>query len=281
VTLSRRPLPGDFLLRVSGAGDSSTPLPGPKGAADIMRELDPSRIRDPALPERTELWTDVGSEDQDRLWSLASQIGFAEERLRESLAADLHHGLGQDMALIKLGLSGLRRSSSPGMQETIVPIERLVEQADRALHLITFQLSPHLEEQGLVPALSWLAEDMRVRYGLDVKIEDEGMTAVVDDSTRLILFRAVRELLKNAAVHARAREVLVRLGSEAGRLWITVEDDVPGFDAPQAELEGCGLYVIREHLGYLGGLMHIDSVPGRGTRVTLAVPVANRGRTAS
>jgi len=215
---------------------------------------------------------------QDRLRSLASEIVFAEESLRQSLAADLHNGLGQDIALTKMKLSALRLSSSADLHEPLIRIEHLVEQADRSLRSITFQLSPpSLHDLGLVPAFEWLAEDIGVRYGLVVRIEDEGTPPVADDRMRVILFRAVRELLINTATYAGAREAEVRLGWEDNLLRITVEDEGSGFDAAEVDLQGYGLFGIREHLRHVGGSMDIDSKPGRGTTVALTVPLANVG----
>jgi PAS domain S-box-containing protein len=218
---------------------------------------------------------------QDRLRSLASEIVIGEERLRQSLAAELHTGLGQDIALAKMKLSVLRGSSSADLHDPLMRIEALVERADLSLRSITFQLSPpSLHDLGLVPALQWLAEDIGGRYGLDVRIEDEQTSVEADGRMRVILFRAVRELLVNTATHARARRARVRLDSEDGLLRITVEDEGAGFDAAQGDLQGYGLFGIREQLRHVGGTMHIDSVPGRGTKVALTAPLAI-GSTAS
>jgi PAS domain S-box-containing protein len=225
--------------------------------------------------KRAELGAEV---QQDRLRSLVSEIVIAEERLRQSLAADLHSGLGQDIALAKMKLSALRGSSSADLHDPLARIERLVEHADRSLRAITFQLSPpSLHDLGLVPALEWLAEDIGGRYGLDVRIEDQASPAVADERIRVVLFRAVRELVLNAATHAGAREARVWLGSEESLLRITVEDEGTGFDAAGVDSRGHGLFGIREQLKHLGGSMHIDSAPGRGTTVALTVPLATGG----
>jgi len=212
---------------------------------------------------------------QDRLRSLASDTIFAEECLRQLLAADLQNSLGQDLALTKMMLSALRISSSSDLQEPLTRIERLLEGADRSLRSITFQLSPpSLYDLGLVPALRWLAEDIGDRHALDVRIQDQGTPAAVESRLRVILFRAVRELLTNSATHALAREVQVRIGSDEGQLRIIVEDDGAGFDAAQVAPQAGGLFGVREHLKHVGGSMRIDSVPGRGTSVELTVPLA-------
>jgi PAS domain S-box-containing protein len=210
-----------------------------------------------------------------RLRSLVSETVIAEERLRQSLAADLHSALAQDIALAKMKLSALRSTASADLHDSLVTIERIFEQADHSLRSITFQLSPpSLHDLGLVPALQWLAEDIGGRYGLDMRIEDERSPTVTDERMRLILYRAVRELLMNVAMHTGACEIRVRIGSDDGLLRITVEDEGAGFDPARVDLDGRGLFGIREHLAHVGGSMHIDSSPGRGTTVVLTAPLA-------
>ena len=215
---------------------------------------------------------------QDRLRSLASEIVITEEHLRQAVAADLHDNLGQDIALAKMKLAALRSSSSADIHDAVAQVERLVEQADRSLRSIAFRLGPPiLHTLGLVPALQWLAEDMRDRCGLDVRIAADAGAGVADPSVRVILFRAVRELLDNTAVHAGVGEALVRIGTERGLLRIIVEDRGKGFDVAQISLRGHGLFGIREQLRHAGGSMHVDSSPGRGTTVTLTAPASISG----
>ncbi len=211
----------------------------------------------------------------DRLRSMASAIVITEERQRRSLAAELHDGLGQEIALAKMKLSALRRAASVDLHESLATIEELVERADRSVRSITFQLSPPpLYDLGLLPALQWLAEDHAGRYGITVRIEDDGSPEVVDEGVRVILFRAVRELLVNAATHGGSPEAVVRLGADGDCLCIMVEDVGRGFDTADLDLRGLGLFEIRELLKHDGGSMRIDSLPGRGTSVTLIVPLS-------
>lgn len=217
---------------------------------------------------------------RERMNAMFAEIVIGEERLRRSLAAELHSGLGQDIALAKLRLSALRASAAPEMREPLVAIEGLVERADRSLRNITFQISPPtLHDLGLVAALQWLGEDIHRKYGISVRIEDEDSPEVPNEITRVFLFRAVRELLINVATHANVSETVVRLNRQNGFVRITVEDTGAGFDTSDLDRRGHGLLGIREQLRYIDGSMQVVSVPGQGTKVTIiaaaSVPMAS------
>ena len=211
---------------------------------------------------------------EERLRALASEIVVAEEGLRQRLAMELHEGLGQDLALTKLRLADLRDLPDAELRGSLSAIERLVEATERSLRSITFRLSPpSLHDLGLVAALKWLAEDVTRQYGLAVSIEDAQETLVADERLRVVLFRATRELLLNAATHSGAKGVVITLKPSKSRLRIDVSDDGRGFDVTAVEFQGYGLFGIREQLRHAGGSVRVDSVLGRGTRVTLSAPL--------
>ena len=217
------------------------------------------------------------SEAQQERWrALAADLLLAEERERRSLAVDLHDGLSQTIALVRMKLAVLRRSTDAALSRSLDEIERLIDQANQSARSITFELSPPvLHDLGLEPAVQWLIENIRVRYGLEIVLEDDGQPKPADEKTRVILFRSIRELLINAAKHAGARRVHVRLEREEDRLNAAVEDDGVGMEPEAAAVKGTGLFSIRERLSHMGGSMHIESAPGRGTKVRLCAPLVN------
>ena len=221
---------------------------------------------------------------QDQLRSLASELLMTEERERRELAVDLHDGLGQTLALAKMKLDMLRRHAAESplapLVEKIDEVDRIITEAHQAVRSLTFQISPPiLHDLGFIPALQWLIDDLRERYRLEVGFEHDGQTPPLDERTRVILFRAVRELLINAAKHARVGEARLAIRCDTQGLRILVEDHGAGFDVASVTGpdggNGFGLFSIRERLDFqLGGSMEIDSVPGRGTRIVLQAPVA-------
>ena len=217
---------------------------------------------------------------QERLQALAAQLSSAEDRECRRIAGELHDEISQSLALALMKL-GMLEGSAPQVDEPdlVGELRALIEQALQSARTITSELSPPvLTELGFGEAMDWLAERMRDRHVLAVeaKVDDP---VPLDAAARVVLFKAVRELLVNVAKHAGADAATVCVAVEDGQVLVTVADDGRGFpgEAQPAGVPaegGFGLFNIREQLRRLGGNVEIDSEPGRGTRVSLRVPSA-------
>jgi PAS domain S-box-containing protein len=217
---------------------------------------------------------------QEQLQSLASELSFTEERERRRLATVLHDHIAQLLVvskgkLEKIQESTLYRSFAKPMEE----IRRLIEESIRYTRSLVFELSPPiLYELGFEPAMEWLADHMEQQYGLAVAVEDDDSPKPLDNEARVLLFRAVRELLFNVLKHSQASGARVRMRRAGEHLEVIVEDNGVGFapDSPvgsSGKIEGFGLFSIRERLNYFGGRMEIESTPGEVTRVILTLPL--------
>jgi signal transduction histidine kinase len=114
---------------------------------------------------------------------------------------------------------------------------------------------------------------MQRRFGLHVTVEEEGERQILDETIRITLFRAIRELLVNVAKHAETDCADVRFTWRDRLVEIAIEDHGVGFDAA-TPTSGYGLFSVRERLNRLGGRTRIESSPGGGARILLAVPLA-------
>jgi PAS domain S-box-containing protein len=213
---------------------------------------------------------------QEQLQSLASELSFTEERERRRLATELHDNIAQLLVVAKgkfeqMQKSPLFRTVAQPMEE----IRRLIEESIRYTRSLVFELSPPiLFELGFEPAIEWLADHMHQQYGLAVEMEDDHLPKPLDNEDRMLLFRAVRELLFNVLKHAQSDSAKVYLHRIGDHLQVIVEDNGVGFApdklaAPTGQIEGFGLFSIRERLNYFGGTMEIESTPGKLTRVIL------------
>jgi two-component system CheB/CheR fusion protein len=213
-----------------------------------------------------------------QLRTFAFELSRAEESERQAIARDLHDDLGQLLSVVRLKLVKLQRGGEQSdAARSLKEIDELVERAERSIRSLAVELSPPvLYELGLIPALEWLAEEMKSNYGLSIEIDDDGAAKSLGQTTRAILFRTIRELLINVAKHAgvgNARVIAQRVGD---RLVATVSDAGAGFNPSEIPTDlqrGFGLTSVRERLAYIGGSLQIASRPGHGTEVTLTVPL--------
>jgi len=224
-------------------------------------------------------------EHQEQLRSLTSELLLTEQRERRQLATELHDGVGQLLAISKIKLSALQDiTTSPAVGSALDGIRGHIDESIRATRSLTLELSPPvLYEQGLVPALDWLAERTQEQIDTPVVFRDDGKPKSLDEDIAVFLFQATRELLVNVGKHANAQEVQVHVCRYGENVKITVEDDGVGFDPSGVVTRtdrdgGFGLFSIRERLDYVGGQLQISSKLGRGTRATLIAPLKHESQ---
>jgi len=223
---------------------------------------------------------------QKQLKSLASQMTLTEEQERRRIATELHDNITQSLAMSKLKLdlvSDSKPSSSADLAVVLNETSRNIEQIIQEVRTLTFDLSsPILYELGFEAAVAeWLTERIGKGHGIATEFEDDEQPKPLDDDTRTVLFRDVRELLTNVVKHAQAKKVKVSIRKDRSRIHVIVEDDGRGFDpekvAATAAKNGVfGLFSIRERLKQLGGNIEIESGSGHGTRVTLLAPLKSK-----
>jgi two-component system, NarL family, sensor histidine kinase DegS len=137
-----------------------------------------------------------------------------------------------------------------------------------------FELRPMmLDDLGLAPTVRRYADAFKEQAGLDINVTITGHERRLEPYLEVMLFRAIQELLGNAARHSQATLVKVILDMGEDRIRVSVDDNGKGFD-PDSVQQGnsLGLKLIRERTEMLGGSFEVDSALGKGTRILFAVP---------
>jgi PAS domain S-box-containing protein len=215
---------------------------------------------------------------QQQLQSLASELSLTEERERRRLATDLHDHIGQALALAKIKLGVLQQKKPDSLAKPLGEIRELIEKMIQDTRSLTFELSlPVLYELGFEAAVEWFAKHVRAQHGLAVDVHKDLKPIPMDDEMKVLLFKAVRELMINIVKHAQASYARVIIERNGDGVCIKVEDNGVGIEDAKnfthvRSTGGYGLFSIRERLHYLGGSMDLESEAGRGTRVTIMVP---------
>ena len=217
----------------------------------------------------------------DQLRGLAVELTQAESRERRRLAAVLHDHVQQLLVSAQIQLGLVRRADAESIRSTVQGIESIIKEAVSASRSLAVELSPPvLDQAGLAAGLSWLARRMQEKSFFKVHVLADHDAEPATEDVRSLLFGCVRELLLNAVKHSGVQEANVTMERTAeGWTKITVEDTGKGFDptilrATTTADVGFGLFSIQQRLAYVGGRMELESVPGRGTKVSLFAPPA-------
>jgi signal transduction histidine kinase len=248
-----------------------------------------------------------GEEDERLLQAFAATAGTAvataqnasEEAWRRSIEAseaertrwarELHDETLQQLAGLRVLLSGARRSGDPARISGA--IESALEQITTAIGdlraLITDLRPAALDEIGTKPALETLVSrvarqtDLEIDLKVDLAYENGDTEFRHVPEVESTMYRLVQEALNNVIKHAGATRVEVHVSDRDGGITLIVRDDGNGFD-PGRGSAGFGLVGMRERLALVKGELNVDSSPGAGTLVRASIPGRRRaGRNAA
>ncbi len=212
-----------------------------------------------------------------RLRILALELTQAEQKERRRIAHILHEDLQQHLVAMQYRIQELKeRHPHNAVTSTAGWLLQEVRQIIRISRGLTSQLRPPiLYEFGLHAALEWLAEDLRAQFKFKVSLKARRAFTLKSDELSIFAFEAVRELLMNCIKHAGVKTADVSIRRVRDHvIAIEVSDKGSGFDPAHTILNKFGLFSIRERAHALGGDLAIVSRPGRGTTVTLTLPLA-------
>jgi len=195
--------------------------------------------------------------------------GGARGAERARIAREIHDAISQHLFALRMIAAGMRRAD-PGNQQARA-IERISEEALRDMQALLTELRPASPDgAGLAPALQQICAAYHDRLGLtvDASLDEVTVPAPVEHA----LLRVTQEACTNAVRHGHARRLAVSLTRQDGHVELAVRDAGAGFD-PAAPQAGSGLAHIQDRVAEVGGTVDIDSAPGRGTALTVRVPV--------
>lgn len=204
----------------------------------------------------------------------------ASDHERQLIAYDIHDGLAQYLtgALMQLQLAQEIRNDRP--QDAAAAEEAGMELLRRshfeARRLISGVRPPILDESGVVAAVAHLVYDLRTETGPTLafrsKVEFGRLAPALENS----IYRIVQEGLTNACKHSHSPKIHVGLLQRGDHVRIAITDQGIGFDPDSVEEGRFGLEGIRQRARLLGGRAEISSSPGKGTRVTVDLPIVPR-----
>jgi two-component system, NarL family, sensor histidine kinase UhpB len=208
------------------------------------------------------------------------RLNEALEERAQHIAHELHDEASQLLVSVHIAIDALARTVAPSVQQAIGEVKDLIEQIETELRRLSHELRPTiLDDLGLVPAVEFLAQGVSRRFGLRITVEGN-TSGRLSPQIEVALYRIVQEALNNTTKHARASHVAIRLQKEINKIRLTITDDGAGFDVQsimgQKGRSGLGLIGMRERLIPLRGECIINSSLGKGTEISVLVPMEGK-----
>lgn len=212
---------------------------------------------------------------------LLAKVITAQEEERKRIARDLHDQLGQALSAMTMGMEAAERALPPsqdGLRARLLHAKSLATRALEQTHELILGLRPvALDDLGLIAAMRSYAEQHLLPRGVEVRVSTQGTARRLAPELEIALFRIVQEAINNIANHANAQHVQLSIAFGAAAVRVRVEDDGCGFDPDEPMRardhdRGFGLLGMQERAALAEGTVIIDSHPGHGTRIEIALP---------
>ena len=203
----------------------------------------------------------------------------AQESERQRLSRQMHDGPAQALSNFILQTEIAMRLfdvDQTKAKEELANLKASATSTFRKVRDFIFELRPMmLDDLGLVPTLKRYVDSFKEQSGMDVRFAISGMERRLESYQEVMIFRAIQELLYNAARHSQATAIKVQLDMAETLIKVMVDDNGKGFDTDiLTERTGMGLKIIHDRVDMVGGTFDIEAAIGQGTRISFTIPAS-------
>ncbi|WP_242157622.1 ATP-binding protein [Aestuariivivens sediminis] len=211
---------------------------------------------------------------------ISGKIIENQEKEQNRIAKDVHDGIGQMLTGLKYNLESIDISDVEKTASKIEHLKELTANIIKGVRTATFNLTPpELTDHGIVPAITKLTKELSRLTGKEIVFYNKtNFNRRMDSLTEINIYRITQEAINNAIKYADSTHILVSLTSSENILSIVIDDNGKGFDPEKVKHVkngdgGMGMTFMRERITYIDGRLFLNSEPGKGTRVTLNIPI--------
>jgi signal transduction histidine kinase len=210
---------------------------------------------------------------------LLEKVILAQEEERKRVARELHDEVGQALTALIMSLGSAEQALPPrlgALKERLSELTTVTAETLEEIRRLILDLRPSLlDDLGLLPAIGWYAENYLTKAGVEVELKATNMDKRLPPQVEITLFRILQEAITNIVKHSEAKRTRISLDLRDSVVHAVVEDDGKGFDMEQVKgLGRLGLVGVQERVSLLEGSFNIHSSPGEGTKLEVAIPVA-------
>jgi two-component system sensor histidine kinase UhpB len=216
---------------------------------------------------------------RDQVQELSSHAITAQEEERKRISRELHDQTAQSLTSILVMLRLIEKNGERGaIRAQLAELRELTSKAIDEIGKLAMDLRPStLDDLGLKAAVEWYARDYSEKMAANVDYEAIGFERRLPATVEVVIYRVVQEAFTNITKHAKADRVAVRLEQRADSVLVTVGDNGVGFNTQDAlaagERRSLGLFGMQERLALVQGSMEINSEVGRGTILSIEIPL--------
>jgi len=229
------------------------------------------------ITKRKQMEDEITKSRED-LKRLTAHIQSIREEERAFISGEIHDEIGQALAALRMDLYRLEKKIPKDQKELtdiVQPMKEVLDKTFLTTREIYASLSPTLLEHFTI---SEVIEDhmskFQVRTGIKSEIDIEAKEIKLEKDRSIALFRIFQEALNNVERHVKATKIIVRLTEKRNKLELIVKDNGKGItDEKVNDPKSYGLMGMNERTGFLGGKLSIKGVPGKGTTVTITIPL--------
>ncbi|HYM95488.1 MAG TPA: PAS domain S-box protein, partial [Chitinophagaceae bacterium] len=208
---------------------------------------------------------------------LSDHLQKVREEERTHIAREIHDELGQQLTVLKMDTSWLKKrlaSADDAIRKKLDDLLELLDDTVKTVRRISSELRPSLlDDMGLVAAMEWHLKEFEKRAAVKTMFAYPDKELLLPDVIKTGLFRIFQESLTNVARHAGAKTIKINLQKENKRIVLNIEDDGKGFEQEKAtNKKTLGILGMKERTFMMGGNYQIKSKPGKGTQVVVSVP---------
>ncbi len=204
--------------------------------------------------------------------TLLEQVLIGQDEERQRLARELHDGIGQSLAALKMQLKMSKEAQAS--EKNLKRVETLCKEVRHISH----QMMPVvLQENGLIEAVNKLVNSSLRKNGVEVDLLIHGISERLPSNIEIHLYRILQELINNILKHSKATKVGVQILKQNNKLLFITEDNGRGF-SKNSSSNGIGLANIKSRLQLISGELEIESEPGNGTFIRIVLELKTRNK---
>jgi signal transduction histidine kinase len=250
-----------------------SPVQTPEGrlVIAIVRDITERRIREEELRQ-----------SKEQLRALAARLQDVREVEHTHIAREIHDNFGQVLTCLKLDLGWMEKQlgrfgTEPAtLLSRITSMIQLIDVMVKDVRRISAELRPNLlDDLGLMAAIAWQSLEFQRRSGIVCEAMVPREEIALSERAATAVYRIYLEILTNVARHSGATEVRVNVDRRDGELVLHVNDNGRGItESEVSDRRSLGLLGMRERAAVFGGDVHIAGSTGKGTTVSVTVPLS-------